>query len=129
MQYPDGEPSSNAYESSAFSHLQVKSRELWIGSVEVRPLNGCEVFDYSQAAFVNIVTWAADAFEYAEKAGQVLAEKHLFVVEIESAEPVRAKREKHGEFEASVAEIIAEAERNPQTTFHGEFFTYLKTDS
>lgn len=121
--------SSGASESGTVSHSQDKLRQLWVGSVEVRPLMGCEVLDYSQAAFVNVVSWAADAYEYTQNVAQALGEKRLFVVDIQSAEPVKTKRGRDGCFGASIEDIIADAEKNTQATLCGELYTYLKTDA
>lgn len=119
----------DAFESGGTSPSEEKLRQLWIGSVEVRPLIDCTVFDYSQGAFVNVVKWASDANEYSQKLEQALTEKRLFVIEIASAEPVETKRKRDGAFDASVEEIIADAARNPRVTPCSEFHTYLKTDA
>lgn len=109
--------------------VQNKPKQLWVGAVEVRPLCGCEIFDYSQGAFVNVVTWAADVDQYAKNVAQALAKMRLFVMSIENPEPVDAKRKKDGSFAASIEEIIAEAAQNPQATLCGEFYTFAKTDA
>jgi|GEM_PF-2773246 len=119
----------NASDSSAFLYTQIKPKQLWIGAVEVRPLDGCEVLDYTQEAFVNIVTWAADAYEYGERVAKALGELRLFVMAIEAAEPVQTKRQRDGTFEVWIEEIISDAERNPNTTLCGEFYTFAKTDA
>ncbi len=48
--------------------MTIKTKELWIGLVEVRPLEGCEVLEDAKGAFVNIVTWASNATEIKQKA-------------------------------------------------------------
>src|ERR1700733_3686000 len=65
-----------------------RSKQLWIGLVEVRALRRSEALGDAKGAFVNLVTWAADTNEFKANAELVLAKLDLFVVGIESPEPV-----------------------------------------
>jgi hypothetical protein len=108
---------------------QIKPKQLWIGLVEVRPLAGCKVCDKTHGAFVNIVTWASNAYDYGRKVGALVRELRLFVVGIEDAEPVDARREREGFLEESIEDIIFEASGNPNATVYGTFHTYEKVDA
>ena len=52
-----------------------KKKAVWIGMVEVRPLDGkSEILGDTKGAFVNIVTWASDAEEYRRNAELVIGD-------------------------------------------------------
>ncbi len=107
----------------------IKSQQLWIGLIEVRPLGGCEVFDDTRGAFTNVVTWAADASEYGRKAASLMEELLLFIVSIENPEPVGRRRARQGSLEESIDEIVSDAELNPQAVVYDTFYTYEKADA
>src|SRR5258708_5746547 len=60
--------------------------ELWIGLVEVKPLDRKA---YGAAgAFTNIVTWACDIEEFRKKTETIAATLDMFVVDVEGAAPL-----------------------------------------
>jgi hypothetical protein len=100
-------------------------KELWIGTVEVRPLRQrSEVLGDTKGAFVNIVTWAGDAREYERNVQVVAGELDLFVNEIVNPEPVATRRVREGEFIEEIEDIISRAEGNPRATIYGVFHTF-----
>jgi hypothetical protein len=107
---------------------QIKPKQLWIGVVEVRPLAGCNVFDETQGAFVEIVAWAASAYEYGRKVSLIVKELRLFVLAVENVEPVEQRRAREGYLEECVEDIIFEAHDNPDAITYGAFHTYEKAD-
>lgn len=111
---------------------QLKGKQLWIGLVEVRPLNGgCKFLGDARGAFVNIVTWASDAEEYRHKADVVV--RHLgglFVSEVIAPEPVEARRARtEGRFEEGIEDIISRAQANPNAIIYGTFHTFERDDA
>ncbi len=66
--------------------------QLWIGLVELKPLN--RQGSGAAGAFTNIVTWVSDAEGFRRKAETVAATVDMYVINIEGAEPLsdRAKR-------------------------------------
>jgi hypothetical protein len=113
---------------------QPEERQLWIGLVEVRALNGgSKILDDMKGAFVNIVTWASDAEEYARNARLVIGDLGgLIVSEIIGPEPVetrRAKAKKNCGFEEEIEDMISRAERNSNAIIYGTFHTFEKDDA
>jgi hypothetical protein len=108
---------------------EIKPKQLWIGLVEVRPLEGCDILDDAKGAFVNIVTWAADADEYRRNAELVLGEQRLFVVDVARPEPVEVRRRREGDFEEAIEDIIDRAEGNPNAIIFGTFHLWEKDDA
>lgn len=108
--------------------VQIEGKQLWIGSVEVRPLAGCEVLDERQGAIVEIVAWAGSAYEYGVKVSCVVGDLHLFVLSIADVEPVEHRRQRQGFLEESVEEIIFKAQDDSRLVVCGTFHTYQKTD-
>lgn len=102
-----------------------KSKELWVGLVEVRGLKGCEVLGKAKGAFVYIITWASDATQFKCNAELVLSKLGLFVVEIESPEPVSAKR-KTTHLEDEIEDMVARAQHNPKAIIYGTFHTWRR---
>ena len=100
-------------------------KQLWIGLVEVRALKPTEVLGDAKGAFVNLVTWAADAGQFKSNAELVLGKLGLFVVEIENPEPVSTRRKKAG-FEEEIEDMIARAENNPNAIIYGTFHTWKR---
>jgi hypothetical protein len=63
--------------------------ELWIGQVEMRPRDPKA---YGAAgAFVDILTWASNPSEYRAKAETIAATIDLYVVDVQSEEPLSAR--------------------------------------
>jgi len=100
-------------------------KQLWIGLVEVRALRRSEVLGDGKGAFVNLVTWAADADQFKSNAELVLGNLGLFIVNIENPEPVSARR-KTAEFEEEVEDMIARAQDNPDAIIYGTFHTWKR---
>lgn len=109
--------------------MKTTLKELWIGLVEVRPLEHCEVLEDAKGAFVNIVTWASNLTEFKRKAKLVFQELHLFVAGVENAEPVEVRREREGNFEESIEDIIARAENNPNAIMYSTFHLFERDDA
>ncbi len=101
----------------------LKDRELWLGLIEARPKSGDILVD-AKGAFVHIVTWASDAEEYRRNADLALGELGLFVVEIESPEPVAERRMKGVTLEEEVEDMIARARDIPNAIIYGTFHTW-----
>jgi hypothetical protein len=98
-----------------------KLPELWIGLVEVRPLDRDA---YGAAgAFTNIITWASDAAEFRRKAETIAATLDLYVLDIEGEEPLtqRTKTWTPGD---EVEDMIQRAETNPNAIVYGTFHRY-----
>src|SRR5215469_14611454 len=108
---------------------KMKSKELWIGLVEVRPLEGCEVLDHAKGAFVNMVTWASNASEFKQKAQLVFGELRLFLAGIETAEPVEVRRQREGDFEESIEDIISRADNNPHAIIYSTFHLFERDNA
>ena len=100
-------------------------KQLWIGLVEVRALKPTEVLGDAKGAFVNLVTWAADAAQFKSNAELVLGKLGLFVDENENPEPVSTRRKKAG-FEEESEDMIARAENNPNAIIYGTFHTWKR---
>jgi hypothetical protein len=111
------------------SSTQHGTKQLWIGLVEARPLDGCDVLDDAKGAFVNIITWAAAADEYRRNAELVLGELQLFVVDITRPEPVELRRRREGDFEEEIEDMISRAQDNPNAIIHGTFHLWEKDDA
>ena len=109
--------------------MTIKTKELWIGLVEVRPLEGCEVLEDAKGAFVNIVTWASNATEFKQKAKLMFGELCLFVAGIQNPEPVEVRREREGDLEDSIEDIISRAENNPNAIIYSTFHLYERDDA
>jgi hypothetical protein len=96
--------------------------ELWIGLVEVRPLDRKA---YGAAgAFTNIVTWADDLQGFRRNAELIAATLDMFVVDIEGAEPL-ARRTKNRSMTEEIDDMVARAECNPNAIIYGTFHRYL----
>lgn len=120
--------SFGAYPRPKSLPFEIKTKQLWIGHVEVRPFPDCTVFDYSRGAFVHVVAWVTDVYEYGRKVAQVLGPLRLFAVTIENAEPLEKRRSREGTLEDWFEEIIIEAKGNPDAIICGPFYTYEKVD-
>ena len=78
-------------------NTQIEPKHLWIGQVEVRPLEGCDVLDDAKGAFVNIVTWAVDSDEFRRNAELLFDELRLLVIDVVRPEPVEVRRSREGD--------------------------------
>lgn len=108
--------------------VQIESKQLWIGTIEVRPLVGCELVDMSEGAIVEIVAWAGRAYEYGLSISSVVRELRLFILSVADVEPVEHRRKRQGFLEESVEEIIFKAQGDSRLVVCGTFHTYPKTD-
>jgi hypothetical protein len=45
---------------------EINPKEIWIGLIEVRRLEGCEILDDAKGAFINVVMWATSSEDYPE---------------------------------------------------------------
>lgn len=102
---------------------RVENRQLWIGLVEVRAESG-DILGDAKGAFVHIVTWASDAEEYRRNADLVLNKLGLFIIDVETPEPVAERRRKGTTFEDEVEDIIVRAEDNPNAIIYSTFHTW-----
>jgi len=95
--------------------------ELWIGLVEIKPLNQK---DYGAAgAFTNIVTWARNAVEFRQKAETIAATLNLYVIGVEREEPF-AERIKKFTVDDEIEDMVGRAEFNPNAIVYGTFHCY-----
>jgi hypothetical protein len=107
-------------------------KQLWIGTVEVRPLSGrSEVLGDMKGAFVNVVTWAADAEQYRRNVELVVGGLGgLFVSDVLNPGPVEASRARSGSgFDEEIEDLIARAQANPDAIIYGTFHTFEKDDA
>jgi hypothetical protein len=95
--------------------------ELWIGLVEVRPLDPRA---YGAAgAFTHIVTWASSAAEFRKKADTIIATLDLYVTSVEGEKPLEQWIEKRMPPE-EIKDMIQRAEFNPNAIVWGTFHRY-----
>jgi hypothetical protein len=107
---------------------EINPKEIWIGLVEVRPLEGCEILDDAKGAFINVVMWATSNEDYRSKSELTVAEMRLFVADITSPEPVITRRKREGDFDEEIEDMIARSEDNPDEIVFGTFHLYNKDD-
>lgn len=101
------------------------AKQLWIGLVEVRAFTQSKALGDAKGAFVNLVTWAADAVQFKSNAEVVLGNLGLFVVEVENPEPVSTRR-RSMDLEEEIEDMIARAENNPNAIIYGTFHTWKR---
>lgn len=99
----------------------VQPPELWIGLVEVRPLDRAEY--RAAGAFTYIVTWAQSAPEFRRKAEYIVATLNLFVVDVEGEGPLAKWTEAHSP-SPEIEDMIQRAEFNPKAIVWGTFHEY-----
>jgi len=112
--------------------MTTQQKQLWIGMVEVRPMNGkSEILGDTKGAFVNIVTWASDAEQYKRNAELIIGTLGgLCVCEVVNPEPVETRRARMGgQFEEDVEDMISRAEGNPNAIIYGTFHTFENDDA
>lgn len=106
-------------------------KQLWIGMVEVRPLSGgSNILGDMKGAFVNIVTWAADAEQYRRNAELVIRGLGgLFVSDVLNPEPVETRKARSGsEFDENMEDLISRAQANPNAIVYGSFHMFERDD-
>jgi hypothetical protein len=95
--------------------------ELWIGLVELKPLDRQA---YGAAgAFTNIVTWASDAESFRRKAETIAATLDMYVMDVEGAEPV-AERAEQWSMTEEIDDMLSRAQCNPDAIVYGTFHRY-----
>jgi hypothetical protein len=99
----------------------VRPRELWIGLVELKPLNH-EAFS-AAGAFTNIVTWARDMGEFRSNADVIAGTLDMYVMDVEEVEPVAVRTAKC-QLTEDIADMVQRAESNPAAIIYGTFHTY-----
>jgi hypothetical protein len=100
--------------------------------LEVRPLGGrSEILGDMKGAFVDVVTWAADADAYRRNAELVIrALGGLFVSDVLNPEPVEARRARSGTgFDEKTEDLISRAQANPSAIVYGSFHMFEKDDA
>ncbi len=98
-----------------------QSLHLWIGVVELKPLNAKS---YGAAgAFTNIITWACDVAEFRAKAETIATKLEMFVTDIEDVEPL-AERMKKCTLSEEIEDMMFRAESNPNAIIYGTFHQY-----
>jgi hypothetical protein len=100
---------------------QEKQQELWIGVVEVKPLN--RQAHGAGGAFTNIVTWAHGVAEFRAKSEIIAATLDMYVMDVEDAEPL-AERTTKCELTEDIADMVFRAESNPNAIVYGTFHRY-----
>jgi hypothetical protein len=110
----------------------MNTKQLWIGTVEVRPLKEkSEILGESSGAFVNIVTWACDSDEYSRNVELVIGHLGgLFISEIINQEPIETRRARiSGKFSDDIEDMISRAQDNPNAIIYGTFHMFEKDDA
>lgn len=112
--------------------MPVQPKQLWIGLVEVRQLGGnSELLGDNKGAFVNVVTWAADAEQFRQNAELLITELGgLFVADVRDPASVNAKRARSGGgWDESIEDLISRAQTNPNAIMYGTFHMFKKDDA
>jgi hypothetical protein len=99
----------------------VEHNELWIGLVELRPVDS-RAFG-SAGASTTIVTWATDADEFRRKAETVASTVDMFVLDVEKVEPL-ARRVARETLSEELQDIVFRVESNRDCIIFGTFYTY-----
>jgi hypothetical protein len=90
---------------------------------EVWALPACEILSSAEGAFTHIITWAADASEFREKADVLAGHLGLQLVGPEGEESVRS-REGRCTLGDDLRALIQQAESNPQAILYATFHKY-----
>ncbi len=107
---------------------------IWIGTIEVRPQSETsepELLEGAKGAFVEVVTWAADAEQYKQKT-ELLVESlgALVVTDVLNAEPVDDRRARTArDFDENTEDLISRARDNPAAILYGTFHLYERDDA
>ena len=107
---------------------QINPKEIWIGLIEVKPLEGCEILDDAKGAFINVVMCASSNEDFRRKSESTVAEMRLFIADRESPEPLIARRKRQGDFDEEIEDIISRSEDHPGEIVFGTFHLYDKGD-
>jgi hypothetical protein len=100
--------------------------ELWIGLVELRPLDRMA---YGAAGvFTNIIIWATDAQQFSKKAETIAATMNLYVAGVEEAESL-AERTAKRDLTEELEDMVSRAESNPNAIVYGTFHLYRFDDA
>lgn len=95
--------------------------ELWIGLVELKPLNRQA---YGAAgAFTNIVTGACDLDGFRKKTEIIAAKLNMYVAAVEEVESL-AQRIKTSGLTEEIEDMVLRAELNPNAVIYGTFHRY-----
>jgi hypothetical protein len=105
-----------------------RRKQLWIGKVEVRAPKATDVLADAKGAFVNLVTWASDIYEFKSNAELVLGKLGLSIIDIENPEPVSIRRQK-ADFDDEIEDMVSRAENNPNAIIYGTFHTWTRDDA
>jgi hypothetical protein len=108
---------------------QIEPKEIWIGLVEVRPLEGCDMLEEAKGAYVNVVMWVANADAFKHRAESISSELRLFVVDVKGPEPVAERRRREGDFEEEIEDMILRAQEHPTDVVFGTFHLWEKDDA
>jgi hypothetical protein len=106
--------------------LMSQPPQLWIGLVELKPLNREE---YGAAgAFTNIITWACNAVEFRKKAETIAGTMNLYVIGVEGEEPLSERTDRTAVSE-DLEDMIQRAESNPDAIVYGTFHCYTHDEA
>jgi hypothetical protein len=101
--------------------MGANKESIWIGLVEVSPLEDAEVLRDASGAFVNLVTWASNEAEFREKAKIVMDRLRLAIMGVEGVEPVANR----GLLEdKELADIVSRVRNDPSAIIHSTFHTW-----
>jgi hypothetical protein len=100
-----------------------KRKQLWIGKVEARPIEGSSKWGDAKGAFVDIVTWASNSEEFHHNASLVLETLELFVIGVENEETLLDRKAKEN-FDEETEDMISRALDNPDAIVYGTFHTW-----
>jgi hypothetical protein len=95
--------------------------ELWIGLVEMKPLD-CKAYG-AAGAFTNVLTWACDLEGFRRKAEIIADSLCMYVTEVEGVEPL-TERLKRSTITEEVDDMLLRAESNPNAIIYGTFHRY-----
>jgi hypothetical protein len=107
-------------------------KKIWIGAVEVRAgRGGSDILGATKGAFVNIVTWAADAEQYRHNVEQLIGSLGgLVVSDVLNSEPVDKRRARTGkQFDEEIEDLISRAQANSKAILYGSFHLFDKDDA
>lgn len=104
-----------------------RTKELWIGLVQVRARPNSKVLGPAKGAYFNMITWAASGAEFKKKAAQLCNDLDLFVEDVEDDMPVSAREESEG-LSDELRQLVEQAERNPNALLYGTFHRWLTED-
>ncbi len=100
-----------------------KSKEIWIGMLEVRSRMNAKVIAEASGAFVNVITWADSSEEFCRKATELINGLHLELVSVENPEPL-INRGPEEELEFEIVRIADEVRHNPDAIMYSTFHTW-----